>query len=123
MYLTPQDLAEIRQIVACQLSALQRDDHVTAFACASLFIQEQFGTPQKFMEMVQSAYQPVYRPRSVVFEEVIALENIPTQQVLILTENDQLVRAYYLMHRQAGGSSRVDLQACKLGTGRRFTTS
>jgi hypothetical protein len=23
----------------------------------------------------------------------------------------------------AGGSSRVDLQACKLGTGRRFTTS
>jgi PAS fold. len=25
--------------------------------------------------------------------------------------------------RNAGGSSRVDLQACKLGTGRRFTTS
>jgi 2-oxoglutarate ferredoxin oxidoreductase, alpha subunit (EC 1.2.7.3) len=25
--------------------------------------------------------------------------------------------------REGGGSSRVDLQACKLGTGRRFTTS
>jgi len=108
MYLTQQDLAEIRQIVACQLSALQRDDYVTAFACASLFIQEQFGTPQKFMEMVQSAYQPVYRPRSVVFEEVIALENIPTQQVLILTENDQLVRAYYLMHRQADANWKIN---------------
>jgi hypothetical protein len=27
------------------------------------------------------------------------------------------------LNTQAGGSSRVDLQACKLGTGRRFTTS
>jgi Glycine cleavage system protein P (pyridoxal-binding), N-terminal domain len=27
------------------------------------------------------------------------------------------------VHRAGGGSSRVDLQACKLGTGRRFTTS
>jgi hypothetical protein len=26
-------------------------------------------------------------------------------------------------YSEAGGSSRVDLQACKLGTGRRFTTS
>jgi protein translocase subunit secA len=29
---------------------------------------------------------------------------------------------YYRVDR-VGGSSRVDLQACKLGTGRRFTTS
>jgi hypothetical protein len=28
-----------------------------------------------------------------------------------------------VMLNQWGGSSRVDLQACKLGTGRRFTTS
>jgi hypothetical protein len=28
-----------------------------------------------------------------------------------------------VMMEDAGGSSRVDLQACKLGTGRRFTTS
>jgi 2-keto-4-pentenoate hydratase/2-oxohepta-3-ene-1,7-dioic acid hydratase (catechol pathway) len=28
-----------------------------------------------------------------------------------------------LVFRISGGSSRVDLQACKLGTGRRFTTS
>jgi Uncharacterized conserved protein len=28
-----------------------------------------------------------------------------------------------IIHDYRGGSSRVDLQACKLGTGRRFTTS
>jgi len=108
MHLTQQDLAEIRQVVAFQLSALQRDDYVTAFACASLFIQEEFGTPQRFMAMVRSAYRPLYRPRSVMFEAVIALENIPTQQVLILTENDQLVRAYYLMHRQADANWKIN---------------
>jgi phosphohistidine phosphatase, SixA len=31
--------------------------------------------------------------------------------------------AAFLRPRLPGGSSRVDLQACKLGTGRRFTTS
>jgi hypothetical protein len=35
---------------------------------------------------------------------------------------DQLVYRLYDLSPD-GGSSRVDLQACKLGTGRRFTTS
>jgi Predicted archaeal kinase len=34
-----------------------------------------------------------------------------------------LVFGDVIFDRQRGGSSRVDLQACKLGTGRRFTTS
>jgi hypothetical protein len=33
------------------------------------------------------------------------------------------VRLVFDECRYQGGSSRVDLQACKLGTGRRFTTS
>jgi DNA gyrase subunit A (EC 5.99.1.3) len=37
---------------------------------------------------------------------------------LIEFEQGETIRAYI-----NGGSSRVDLQACKLGTGRRFTTS
>ncbi len=114
MYLTQQDLAEIPQIVARQLEAFQRDDHVTAFACPSLFIQEQFGTPQKFMDMVRSAYAPVYRLQSVMFQEVIAINNIPTQQELIPTTDDQLVRAYYLMHRQADASWKIN--GCLLAT-------
>jgi Glycosyltransferase len=44
--------------------------------------------------------------------------------------NDEKLPLYYkasdafiLPTKELGGSSRVDLQACKLGTGRRFTTS
>jgi Predicted membrane GTPase involved in stress response len=32
-------------------------------------------------------------------------------------------RGITILAKNTGGSSRVDLQACKLGTGRRFTTS
>jgi hypothetical protein len=60
------------------------------------------------MDMVRSAYEPVYRPRSVVFEEVITINDIPTQQVLILTQNYKLVRAYYLMHRQADANWKIN---------------
>jgi hypothetical protein len=41
--------------------------------------------------------------------------------VLPLVLTVYAVRLYRL--QVVGGSSRVDLQACKLGTGRRFTTS
>lgn len=108
MYLTQPDLDEIRQVISCQIDALQRNDGVTAFACASLFIQEEFGTPQKFMAMVQTAYQPVYRHRSILFEQVVSLQDIPTQQVLILTEDNKLIRAYYLMHRQADANWKIN---------------
>jgi hypothetical protein len=35
----------------------------------------------------------------------------------------EVVGDHVVLHTDTGGSSRVDLQACKLGTGRRFTTS
>jgi alpha/beta hydrolase fold. len=40
-----------------------------------------------------------------------------------LIDGAELRQMWELMTRADGGSSRVDLQACKLGTGRRFTTS
>jgi hypothetical protein len=43
-----------------------------------------------------------------MFEEVVALEDIPAQQVLILTEEGNLVRAYYLMHRQADANWKIN---------------
>jgi Virulence protein len=36
---------------------------------------------------------------------------------------DAIISVGYRVNSKRGGSSRVDLQACKLGTGRRFTTS
>jgi hypothetical protein len=41
----------------------------------------------------------------------------------LLQDTLQVARIPQIIHKIVGGSSRVDLQACKLGTGRRFTTS
>jgi len=47
----------------------------------------------------------------------------------MITNSSSVPRVWVGLPRQryhllsVGGSSRVDLQACKLGTGRRFTTS
>jgi len=43
----------------------------------------------------------------------------------VIQAGDQVIALAYRDREAAlsGGSSRVDLQACKLGTGRRFTTS
>ncbi|MFN3927166.1 MAG: DUF4864 domain-containing protein [Pseudanabaenaceae cyanobacterium] len=114
MQITEQDRQEIRQVISRQIDAMQRGDYITAFACASLFIQEEFRTPQKFMEMVQTAYAPVYKHRSLLFEDLVELQGIPTQPALILTESGKLVRAYYLMYRQADANWKIN--GCILAT-------
>jgi hypothetical protein len=45
------------------------------------------------------------------------------QEKSLERQQESIQRRISLLIAQTGGSSRVDLQACKLGTGRRFTTS
>jgi hypothetical protein len=100
MHLTHSDKAEIVFIIKKQLEALQKDDASAAFACASDLIQMQFGSPSVFMEMVKTAYPVVYRPRSVMFEDVALIRGAIAQPVLLLGQDDELVMAYYLMLKQ-----------------------
>lgn len=102
------DQAVIRQVVADQLAAFQRDDGPGAFAFASPFIQQKFGTPGIFLEMVRTAYPPVYRPREVQFRE-LAMENGRLfQKVLLVGPEGQPVLALYEMQRQPDGSWRIN---------------
>ena len=64
--ISPADQAAIRSVIAAQIEAFRRDDSAAAFSFASPTIQRIFGTPDQFMAMVRSGYQPVYRPREVV---------------------------------------------------------
>jgi hypothetical protein len=66
------DRQAIRRVIESQLAAFQRDDGPGAFAFASPMIREIFATPENFMAMVKSAYQPVYpwrahRPRRSIW--------------------------------------------------------
>jgi len=64
------------------------------------------------MQMVKIAYQGVYRPRSVLFENLATVEGIPAQPVLLLDSEGIPIRAIYLMEKQFDNSWRIN--ACYL---------
>jgi hypothetical protein len=102
------DRAAIRDIVAQQLAAFQRDDAVTAFGFASPGIQQIFGTPEHFIDMVRIGYLPVYRPRQVDFGEITAAEGEIVQRVELVGPDGAPALALYFMQRQPDGSWRIN---------------
>ncbi|HEY9878030.1 MAG TPA: DUF4864 domain-containing protein [Leptolyngbyaceae cyanobacterium] len=107
MELSEADQLAIRTVVEQQLKALRADDGERAFSFAAPRIQQQFDTAERFMRMVKTAYQPVYRPRSVMFEGLTWMQSLPAQQVMLMAEGGELVRAYYLMERQPDRQWRI----------------
>ena len=105
--LTDTDRSAIRTVIQSQLDAFQADDAALAFSYASPAIQAQFGNPQNFMAMVKSGYQPVYRPRSVLFGDAVEIQGKIAQQVLIMDAEGKSVMAIYPMEKQADGSWRI----------------
>ena len=97
------DQAAIRMTIKRQLAAFERDDGMTAFNYAAPSLKEKFGTPENFMTMVRTGYEPVYRPREVEFHEIRPLDGAPAQEVLVVDQNGLAYLAYYLMQRQPDG--------------------
>lgn len=108
MEVTETDRIAIRSVIECQLQAFQNDDAAGAFAFASPGIQAQFGTPENFMCMVKTGYTAVYRPRSVLFEDLTTMRGALTQPVLLLDSDGMLVKALYLMEKQASATWRIN---------------
>ncbi|MFM2430003.1 MAG: hypothetical protein RLZZ511_1216 [Cyanobacteriota bacterium] len=101
------DRAAIRSVVEAQLLAFARDDAAAAFSFASPSIQQMFQTPTNFMQVVRQSYQAVYRPRSVIFEDLTQVQNLPTQPLLVLDPAGTPVRALYLMENRTTGDWRI----------------
>jgi hypothetical protein len=103
----PSDRDAIRAVIQRQLQAFQKDDAEEAFAYASPEIRAKFGTAKNFFQAVKTSYAAVYRPRSVMFEKLVTVEGIPTQEVVLLDPNGDLVKALYLMEKQADGTWKI----------------
>lgn len=99
--------AAIRHVIEQQLEAFRRHDGKAAFAHAAPAIQELFGTPERFMLMVEHEYPPIYRPRSYTFRELELVGGEFTQSVTVVGEDGVAAEAFYLMARQSDGSWRV----------------
>ena len=98
-----EDRQAIRAVIESQLAAFARDDAETAFAYAAPSIKAKFGTAERFMAMVRSAYAPVYRPRRVAFAEIDTSGAVPVQLVRIEGPRGGAYLAHYPMQRQADG--------------------
>ncbi len=106
--LTAADRSAIRTVIEAQIAAFRADDGTTAFGFASPSIQRQFGNPEHFLNMVRTAYMPVYRPREVRFGDLIEGSPEPVQAVLLVGPKLEVVTAYYVMEKQADGAWRID---------------
>jgi hypothetical protein len=102
------DAAAIKQVIAEQLAAFQRDDAAGAYAFASPSIKTMFPTPDVFMSMVKQAYQPVYRPRDVEFRTLSVEGNTISQDVFLVGPDGQPVIARYTMQQQPDGTWKIN---------------
>ena len=101
------DHAAIEGVISQQIEDFQRDDGAAAFAFASPELQTMFGDPARFMGMVRSGYQPVYRPRSFTFGDVVENDGRIVQEVGVIGPDGVPRMALYTMEQQPDGSWRI----------------
>jgi hypothetical protein len=109
---TAEDLAQIRTVINRQIEAFRRDDAQGAFALVSPGVQEAFGTPERFLDVVRVSYRAVYRPAAVTFLGLTVIGPDAVQRVQLTDASGALWHAYYAMQRQRDGSWRTN--GCRL---------
>lgn len=102
------DLAEIRAVINRQIEAFGRDDARGAFALASPSVQQSFGSPERFLDVVRMAYRAVYRPSKVSFLDLVVIGGDVVQQIQVTDRAGSVWFAYYAMQRQDDGSWRAN---------------
>jgi hypothetical protein len=105
---TGADVVEIRAVIHRQIDAFRRDDAQSAFALVSPGVQQAFGTPERFLDVVRMAYRAVYRPTSVSFLELVVMGGEVVQPVQVTDRAGGVWLAYYAMQRQKDGSWRTN---------------
>jgi hypothetical protein len=105
---TGDDAAEIRAVIHRQIDAFRRDDARSAFALVSPGVQQEFGTPERFLDTVRTSYRAVYRPASVSFLELVVMGGDVVQQVQVTDNAGSVWVAYYAMQKQKDGSWRTN---------------
>ncbi|NER80148.1 MAG: DUF4864 domain-containing protein [Leptolyngbya sp. SIO1D8] len=107
MELEKTDRDAIRRIIIAQIEAFQADDGIQALLYAAPTIRQQFKTVANFMSMVRDSYYAVYRPRGVLFGELTEMQGFPAQNVFIMSQSCEIVKAVYLMQQQASMDWRI----------------
>jgi hypothetical protein len=106
--LTAAERLAIRTVIEHQLEAFRRDDAASAFALASPEIQAKYGTPENFLTIVKTFYEPVYRPRRLGgVTNLYRMDGQLTQPVVLVGPDGDIVVALYTMHKQPDGRWKI----------------
>ena len=105
--ITAGDRAAIRSLIQDQLDAFQHDDGTTAYSFASPGIRSIFPDADGFMAMVRQGYQPVYRPKSVTFGDLVDTPSGPMQKVYLIGPDGKDYVAVYSLERQPDGTWKI----------------
>lgn len=118
--LSAADRAAIPRVIARQIEAFRRDDADAAFGFAAPGIQQQFGTPDRFLDMVRRTYPAVHRPRTVEFTTLRLDDGAVVQEVELVGPDGALELALYTMERDDAGAWRIAgctlVPSARLGT-------
>ena len=95
--------AEIRDTIAGQIDAFQRDDFETAFTYASPSIKRIFGNASNFGRMVREGYPMVFRPAGMSFGGLERISGRTVQTVFFTDASGQVFEAAYDMVETANG--------------------
>ena len=101
------DGAAIVTVIQSQLQAFQNDAAADAYQYAAPSIQAMFPSPDMFMTMVRTAYQPVYRPQRVDFLDLTVIQGRLTQRVALVGPDGVPVVAHYYMRQMPDGTWRI----------------
>ncbi|WP_298815496.1 DUF4864 domain-containing protein [uncultured Roseibium sp.] len=101
------DSGILQKIIKNQMTAFASGNAKAAFSFATNSLQQQFQTPEFFMEMVRQGYQPVYRPKSVTFGQSKMTKLGPTQEVYVTGPKGKNWLALYSFEKQDDGSWRI----------------
>ena len=102
---------QIRHVITQQIKAFRDERHAAAFGLAAPELQDQFGTPDAFIDMVRLHYRPVYRAQNHDFlgaaKAVAAHREMRIQRVFITDDRGTAHQARYIMQKQPDGSWKI----------------
>ncbi len=103
----PAARAAIQHVITAQIEAFQQEDGTGALLFASPGIRAQFGDGPRFLDMVRTAYPPVFHPRSFSFGETFVEDGSVQQKVEFVGPGGEAALGIYAMEHEADGSWRI----------------
>ncbi|MBO6901839.1 MAG: DUF4864 domain-containing protein [Rhizobiaceae bacterium] len=103
--------AEIRAAqssIEAQIKAFLSGDNERAYSYAAPNIKQIYPTVDRFMAMVRSGYQPVWKPRDYAFGDAVEMSATAiAQRVLITGPDGRAYEALYTLSLQDDGTFRI----------------